>query len=487
MSTGLVILLAAIGIGLGVSRWTLGIQAALLFAIFEGAFRKWVAPGSSNYIYFIKDAILIASYMGAILSDRKVRVLVPEPITILVGFTVVLVGLQVFNLNQGSLITGLFGLKCYLIYLPLMFLLNSVFPTPKDMTRFIMIFVLTAGPIGLLGGLQYFASPESPLNVYSQEADEWGVATFGDEIKRARITGTFSYIAGFSTYLVIIFSFCIAFLTKHQPFRDRIITGILLALCFGNMLMTGSRSTLVYILINLVTVAWVLRGNLAVAGKHLVTIAAALGVCLLVSQWVFHDASDAMRGRLEGDDSLIKRIGWLSLPFEIMDDVGTFGLGVGVTHPARVSLERIFDLKEPQRGPVIGAEIEALQTMQELGLIGFVIWNGMKIAILYYLWQMTDRLRSPFLKTLGASAVAYHIAHLYLSTVTNHIAGLYFWFFSGFLFLLPRLDVGTSGVLVVHSQRRRTARGRRAAQQVVVAPTKVRRRLPRLGRANHAR
>ncbi|MFM6265633.1 MAG: hypothetical protein ACKPFA_03845, partial [Dolichospermum sp.] len=46
----------------------------------------------------------------------------------------------------------------------------------------------------------------------------------------------------------------------------------------------------------------------------------------------------------------------------------------------------------------------------------------------------------PFLRNLALAAFLFHVTNFTLLMVFNYILGVYYWFFAGFIFLLPQLE-----------------------------------------------
>src|SRR5437764_9719914 len=45
-------------------NWELGVKAVLVIVVFEGAVRKWFLPSASDLVYFYKDFVMLASFIG---------------------------------------------------------------------------------------------------------------------------------------------------------------------------------------------------------------------------------------------------------------------------------------------------------------------------------------------------------------------------------------------------------------------------------------
>jgi hypothetical protein len=106
-----------------------------------------------------------------------------------------------------------------------------LFRTEPEMTRQLTWFALIALPICLLGLVQWQAGPTSILNVYAQrEGSELGASGFGFGMERARITGTFSYITGHTTFVVFFITLCLVLLTVCETRWKWLFAGVVLPL-----------------------------------------------------------------------------------------------------------------------------------------------------------------------------------------------------------------------------------------------------------------
>ncbi len=232
------------------SNWRRTVKLVFVVALLEGAIRKWVFPSGQELVYFLKDVLLAGAYVKFFMSpdaeQRRYHLRTPLMV-ITVGSAIVALG--ALNPNIGSAILALYGIKIYLYYIPLAFMMPFLFRSEQEMVRQISWYVMFAIPIGILGVLQFFAGPGSALNVYSNTLREGEtVTTFGDDAQYARITGTFSYLTGFTTYLVFFFGLVLALLSMSQitnRTRSLLMFGCI-PLMIGNALMSGSRGVVLY-------------------------------------------------------------------------------------------------------------------------------------------------------------------------------------------------------------------------------------------------
>lgn len=486
MNLGIALLGALILFVISSSNWRRSVKAALVLVVIEGAIRKWVLPQASDLVYFLKDIVLLGAYARYFIFEKKSkRGLSPTGMKALLWIAMIFIGFQVFNTRLASVPVGLFGFKAYLLYVPLCFMLRDLFRSPEELQSFLKWYLLFVIPVGALGALQFFSSPTSPINTYvaGEEAD---IATFGgsDEIARARITGTFSYISGYTAYLTVCQALLFAMLVvKLNKAWMAILVGAQ-ALLMGNMLMTGSRGPVFSGVI--VFAGFLLFNQLARsrAVRKAFTMLLLTGVvCAVASMYWFDEALDAFWQRMTTSDSASERMTSSFLePLAFLSDPEILGYGAGATHPGGTGLRARFGLPDPPVPPP-EAENETVRVMLELGAPGFLVWYALKLCLILALWRTRVQVRNPFLKNLALAAFLVHAVLLTGTTVLNHTAHVYFWFMAGFIFLLPHLDS-----IVAHGRlennvnrtiphRRNTSSGsdRPLVEPVSAAPDAIRR------------
>lgn len=470
MNLGIASLGALLLFLISTSNWRRSVKIALYLVIIEGAIRKWVLPSASDLIYFLKDIVLLGAYARYFILDQtSKRVTCPSEMKALLWIATVIIGIQVFNTRLDSTPVGLFGFKAYLLYVPLCFMLRDLFRSSEELQSFLKWYLALAIPVGALGALQFFSPPNSPINTYvaGEEAD---IATFGgpDDIVRARITGTFSYISGYTAYLTV----CQALLFSMLAVKlNKVWMAILLgaqALLMGNMLMTGSRGP---VFSGVIVFAGFLLFNQLTRKREVRKAFAMLlltgVVCAVASLYWFNDALDAFWQRMTTSDSASERMTSSFLePVAFLSDPEVLGFGAGATHPGGTGLRARLGLSGPQVPPP-EAENETVRVMLELGIFGFLIWYALKLYLILALWRTRVHVQDPFLKNLALAAFLVHAVLLTGTTVLNHTAHVYFWFMAGFIFLLPHLDAitarGGMGIRVVAKPRNlnlpKTAKG----------------------------
>ena len=431
----------------GLARWRAAVMAALVLAVGEGALRKWAFPDAQQYVYFLKDALLFGAYVSYFGGRfmRKQRPLVAHPATPALLLFAVLVVLEAFNPGLPRQVVGLFGARAYLMYVPLMYMVPALFPDTAALRKFWMWYLLLALVPLALGPLQYNAPIDSELNKYSWSEEPNGQPAMfggsGDDPVRTRITGTFSYISGYTTYLLVILTLGLSVTLFARRIRTRLALFGYLMLGAINLLMTGSRGpflVLVTALPLLLLVAAQTRGMRAARAALGATILIPLVATFLPAVFS-EEVGSVFIARVRGADSVIGRVvgPWRSF-LDTSDLAGPFGFGAGSTHQAITLLAPEF------RGAIPPAEDEWQRIVLELGPLGLALTLIIRVVVAARLWKAvrtTDDGGRPFI----AAALVFVLAHVPGSLVFNHTAALFYWFMAGFA-LVPPVARASEGV-----------------------------------------
>ncbi len=444
------------------THWRAAVKVALVTALLEGAIRKWAFPQGQELVYFLKDVFLFGAYLKFFLSPdldvRAYRLHLPAFVIVLLCFVV---GLGALNPNIDSPILSLFGLKVYFYYLPLIFMMPYLFRTEQEMNRQLTWFALIALPICLLGLLQWQAGPTSLLNVYAQrEAMEGGASGFGFGMERARITGTFSYITGHTTFVVFFICLCLVLLTVRETRWKWLIAGVVLPLLAVNALMGGSRAALYVVAFVVAGMAVPAFAGKIGAGTYFKTIlVSAMAAGALMISYLFYDAYFHMSVRTKtAGDTFYERA--IEHPYEAMayavEKAGFFGYGLGLTHPATSALKNFLGIEGPKQ-QAVGVEAEIGNVWMEVGLFGFVAWYALRFLLIGLCWCGYVEARSPLQKSIGLAALLLSFPFLTMQLVINHTAAILLFALYGLAYL-PRLQP----LVRSHARLRQPGRAARA-------------------------
>lgn len=419
---------------LAYSNWRMAVKAALIMVLVEGVFRKWVIPQASDLIYFLKDVILIGAYLRYYQAP-KVPWMVRWPYAPVsaVTFACCILTFGLFHPNIGSIPAGLLGLKNYVFYVPLFFLVPDLFPSRAQFKKELSIYVLLGIPVCLLGLAQWRSDAFSVINTYSQSS-EAGATTFGSSA-HVRITGTFSYLTGHTVFCSIFFALSLALISmRGVPFRALHAT-VGIPLLLVNALMSGSRAA-VLIQLSLIAGAVVSSGvlNRQYFQRILIAIIVCGGISAVAGAMLFPDALEASMNRFQNSgDSIAERT--VKFTGKFVDagirEGGLVGFGLGATSPAVASLRRILSLPQPETFPV-PYDFEMGQVLLEVGILGGFFWYLLRFSVQFTIFRSFVECRDTDIKPLLLTVLIVTLPFFLLSVVLNHVAGIWVWSLSGF-------------------------------------------------------
>lgn len=430
---------ASVVIYLGAQNWRVSVKTALIMVVIDGALRKWALPQASQLIYFLKDFILIGAYLSfyfaGFRSNKRftVRNRTVEGLVYLIAIWCLF---QAFNPALGSPIIGFFGIRNYLIYIPLMWMLPSLFRSEEELYKYLRTYLLLLIPVGLLAIAQYFSPPSSPLNVYAADIEQ-EIALSGGAV---RVTGTFSYIGGYTSYLTTCLCLLVPTISRRQTPLWEWLTITEIMLVAITSLMTGSRGLIIFCIL-------LLAGYFCLEASRNITdlinsfkkfLIPALAAFAVVT-FKFATAVDTFEARAAKSDDIVPRIiGLFTEPFAFMS-LTPYGYGSGATFQANGVIRSLLDLPP---GEIIRVfyESEPGRVALELGMVGFFLWYGLKVVLLIAMWRVCQKLNRPFLRRLGYSILLFLAINSIGQIAFNHVTNLYYWFFNGFIFLLPHLE-----------------------------------------------
>ncbi|MBW4561262.1 MAG: hypothetical protein KME32_08895 [Mojavia pulchra JT2-VF2] len=424
-------------VGLSSINWRRSVKAALVIVILEGVLRKWVLPQASDFIYFVKDLVLLGAYLKYYFSSEPKYPFKSSGFTITLLMVIGWCLAQSFNPSLGSPIVGFFGLKAYIFYIPLMWMLPSLFQSEEELYRFLRNYMLLVIPVALLAVAQFGSPSSSPINMYvgGQEA----TATAGGAV---RVTGTFPYIAGYSVYLSTCFSLLIPLLTLPQTPLWRSLTVIEILLVIGTSFMTGARGLLFFeilFVVGYICILWFTQPSIAARSTKQFMLPVVL-ISAIVPMF-FNKAIEAFSSRVAGSDSetfLDRAFSAFAEPENAMQFKGFDSYGTGATHQAVPALRQALNLPWGESPPP--AEGEMGRVVLEIGPFGFLIWYGLRLALIFSLARVYLKLKTPFFRNLALAIFLFHAINITNQLVVNSTFAIYYWFFGGFVFLLPTLE-----------------------------------------------
>ena len=412
--------------------WKQAVVALILWVIFAGVVRKWILPQFSDLIFFFNHIILTGIYCRY-LSESIIKrhpVFSRHPINIFLLVFVVWGGFCALNPEVPSALVGILGLIIYFYYIPVIYLFPYLFKTKAEMFKWLKIFVIVSTPLLILGVIQFLLPYDHILNQYVQ-GDVEDIAFVG---KFVRITSTFSYITGYTTYLNILILILVYLLSLGNLSKklSRCFY-ILFALAIVNLFMTGSRGpffvTVFSIIIYLVIIGVVNTSQFKLILPRLVAVLIVSGVIMLTP--FGQDATSAFVSRTTSNEDIIPRlVDTFTTPFRFAKDVGLYGYGLGTTYQGAIALvgystRRFFGAMEFEEEPE--------RIVLEMGVVGFIIVYFLRLLLITWFFNLSFKLKDPELRSLALIILLFQLQFLIglNALVFNHTSHIFYWFLIG--------------------------------------------------------
>lgn len=410
----------------------------MVLLVLEGAIRKWVFPGAQDLVYFGKDVLLLGAYAGYLQDRQRPRVIVPRLLASMLATSAALGAIQIFNPRLPNVLVGLLGFKAYFFYVPLAWMVPVVFTTPALLFQRLRIYLLLGIPIGVLSAAQFLSPADSALNAYARSGGG-GVSTFGSSTY-VRVTATFSYISGYTSYLLATVMLALALLAaKKWRIRDNLTLYLSLAAALGGMFTTGSRGPLLMMALLFPVYLWLSLAREAQRDAILGRILLGLSLVAALVNQVGSDAIGAFYGRAAGSGDMLERvITPFMQPLNMLYPSGFLGYGIGATHQTAEAVTRGI---EPYSW--LGdnrVEDEPGRVMLELGPFGFFFIYLVRMHLVLKALEQVFRLRTSFGRAIATSCALFFLAHLPGGVVFNVTADVYYWYFVGLLLCVMRLE-----------------------------------------------
>ncbi|MEQ1688199.1 MAG: O-antigen ligase family protein [Sphingopyxis sp.] len=431
-----------------IRNWRIAIPGVILWTLVEGAARKWGLPQYQGQIYLLKDVVLLAAYVGFITEYRRINPsrYMDTSLIVFAGIYIIFLLLLLFNPGSPSLVLSLVGLKNHLTYLPLALVVPALIHGEQDLYKFLRWFIFATIIISLIGLYQFTQPADAWINLsvsFDNVAVE-AVSRFGEQGEgdfrygRVRTSGTFSYIGGMITFVILVVPMISAMLfTNRLTPMDRRWAYLALMLSLGASFTTGARTPIFVLGLGLPILFGiaVMRGLLSVR-LFLRLIGAAVFVGLGAT-FIFNDAIAALIFRSENADSSVTRL--LSPIIETMDAFEfspIFGTGLGTNSNAAATI-----MRSPFSWWLDGHyfELESARIMQEVGFFGFILAYALRIYIVYLGIRYAFRHTNPYFIALCLAATFFFAVHLVLFIVNNPLAAVYYYTLLGMVLATGKL------------------------------------------------
>jgi hypothetical protein len=200
-----------------------GIWLYYFLLMFEGALRKWVAPGLSMPLLIIRDPVAL----WLVLLCWRERLLPKNSFLTAMVFVTCVALLTTIFFGHGNAMVALFGARIMLFHFPLIFVFASVF-SREDVLQMGRITLMVSLPMTLLIALQFF-SPETATVNKGMGGDTDG-GGFPGALNFMRPPGTFSFTNGVTLFYNLAGTFIFYFWLNPKLINRLLLISATLAL-----------------------------------------------------------------------------------------------------------------------------------------------------------------------------------------------------------------------------------------------------------------
>lgn len=422
------------------------VLAVYLLAIFEGSLRKWVLPQLSQYLYFVRDPVLVWAYVVATrhgLWPRGDRWLAVALAMGAAGVLLVLLQAAVGGFSDARLILAVHGFRSYFLYVPLAFLIGAQFRR-EDLLRLYRLTLWLAIPIAVLVTLQFFSPPGAAINVGISADEEFQFRGLTATAERTRPMGTFSSGAGQQQFVATAWAIALALFIAPAARRGIglpvLLTGAAAVMvCAG---LSGSRGTVLQCGLA-VAFALLVAGigrSAALKGRALLWTGLLVGAALLLYPIVLPEGFSSLMERWTAADKVESRhfdagvfgralYGLVDF-LRLFDSVPLLGYGLGYGTNASITLKATVDGVMPG----LLAETDFSRHMVDLGPLFGLAYIAFRVALVVALIARALRATRRAPDPMPLLLLSYVATVVLSGQITGQGAiNLYAWLFVGVL------------------------------------------------------
>lgn len=369
--------------------------AVFLIIVFEGAVRKWVSSAATLPLLLARDLLAVYVIAYALRNGSLMRHKGIAQALVAWSCLVVAWGLLQLVAGESSPTVLLIGLRFWLLYI-WFGVAAAAAMNEADYRTAMRVAAWTLLLMAPLVVLQHFSPPGARIN-NQIDGDEGDVFLVVADV--VRTTGTFSFTAGFTTYLALMSPLVFAVAgSRKRTTRQKLFAAALFAAFVVSSMVSGSRAAV--ILCGLMVLAFFVgRLGLAKGRARAGAIVGVIGGLLLLGVLLYaFSGAIAITGQRFQEASEVEDF-WARLltvfigqpvAFEQFTWLGYgIGLGSNLATYTRTGSTGAFAL----------AEVEASRILLEGGLIGYV-FTAFKLAVIAIgvrkSLKLTSRLHSAY-------------------------------------------------------------------------------------------
>ena len=411
------------------SRWF-----ALLFCAIclEGLGRKYLSFIPGEAFYFCKDIVLIYGFV-TFRMDRRIKPIMKamfRPFDKILIAAIIVSIIQVVNTGiRESFILGILGLRAYWLWWIALPVVANVMLAPAVRRRGIVAMAWVCAIVALFAMYQFGSPSTSAANTYAVHAGNDVIAFEIASTGRPRVSSTFTFITGFTNFVVLIPPLLLSLGLSDVDRRTRLIATSTAMLAAAALPMSGSRAPFV---IGLLLLALVARqaGFLFTATGRRVIIGGTLAIMTII--YIFPESLQGVMDRFDSDDTRdrFESIYTVFPPYALSSlSYPMFGLGTGMQQNFR----NLFGVGWGE----YEAELEVGRYLIELGVPGYLLMWAIRIGLAVALLRAARLFQRAKRRAAMGAALAYALLVFYGSITFDHI-----WqalFFTGCGFILREL------------------------------------------------
>jgi preprotein translocase subunit SecG len=444
--------------------WRNGFYVFLVWLLFEDLVRKFL--GNNLAIYFGKDVLVGMIYVAFFLEVRRGNVKIFTPRFLLFFYPCLFLCIAgIMNPYSPSILYGLMGFKLNFYYMPLMFVGYGLIRNDEDLRKFMMFNLLLALVVGGLGITQAIVGNSflNPTNM-APELRELGQMERITPVSGQHLavpSSVFVSAGRYSEYLMLIYVVAFGtagYILLHTD-RGRKLAYLALGGIMAATLFCGARGAVAYMFISTIALTamflWGAPWRWRQAHRLVKSIVRTfiMGVAALILILILFPQEIAPRIAFYTEsfdpNSSGYEVGNRTWDYPIRNlkaalDQPTWLTGMGL---GTASLGGQYVSKLLHQPPVeVWVEEGYGQLILELGVLGPILWLLWTIALMYFAWGVTRKLKQTRFFPIAMAITWYAFLLLFpftyggLQPYQNFVDNAYFWTLIGVLFKLPTLQ-----------------------------------------------
>ncbi len=433
-----VLLIAIVGTAVVFKFHRAAVIGVIVWLLIEGYIRRKIAPNIA--LVFFKDAVLAIIYFKIFLFAVKNRslktVIKPHEANIWILMLLLWGIAEVFNPHSHYLY-GLLGLKVWFFYMPLFYIIPTIFPDLKSFKKILILIGLSAIPICTYAILQ--------VKLGWLENDPYtSVMIASDGSIMHKPNATFYYSGNFATYSHLAMMLNMALILCQRASGNKKYNLLFYAALAFSMVgvATSAARTAWLIIVLQVPVLFMMLGK--IRPKDVVSVTTAAVILILLMFKAFPVTKRYFMQRLstvtvDPYGVVVEKRGWPQLKNSFvggLKESPLIGHGIGTASTASRFLRNIAP-ELPNYG-----EGGLYKTLFELGLIGFVFFMGVLFNIYKQTLKVFKTAATQEQRILAATIfviqLGYIIWYIKAPVFDEFLSAIMFWTLAGISFVKSR-------------------------------------------------